>query len=227
MDVGTELKVTSQEVQSFWVTTSAWPRDLLWNQAQRALQRFPALGAIDLEEGAVGLEGRCQVLGLLQGFGWLRDQPLHVWNHSKCAVACKRPCQQGSGRLHSASLVDVGRGAKFNFQQLSGDFHLNHNKQKCKLFPNNHASHSTPSTSPTLSASRRASMRRWQKRKAASAESSSSSERWGSKPTHSRESWAHETRSSIPTFFGVYFCRGTESPPQKKNGEKGHLAAIE
>ena len=35
-------------------------------------------------------------------------------------------------------LVDVGRGAKKNrFQQFSGDFPLNSNKQKCKIFPNN------------------------------------------------------------------------------------------
>ena len=35
------------------------------------------------------------------------------------------------------NLVDVGRGAKQK-KQFSGDFPLNHNKQKCKMFPNNH-----------------------------------------------------------------------------------------
>ena len=50
------------------------------------------------------------------------------------------PC----GQLLAASilgrteaLVDVGRGATIKLKQLSGDFPLNHNKQKCEMFPNN------------------------------------------------------------------------------------------
>ena len=36
-------------------------------------------------------------------------------------------------------LVDVGLGEQKNkFWQLSGDFPLNHSKQKCKMLPNNH-----------------------------------------------------------------------------------------
>ena len=34
-------------------------------------------------------------------------------------------------------LVDVGRRAKAVFLQLSGNFPLNHSKQKCEMFPDN------------------------------------------------------------------------------------------
>ena len=38
----------------------------------------------------------------------------------------------------SIDLVDVGRGAKNHFLAVQWlDFPLNHNKQKCKMFPNN------------------------------------------------------------------------------------------
>ena len=60
-------------------------------------------------------------------------------NHSQIYM---KPCQTSGKKKHRAPspgkcLVDVGRGAKFKFQQLSGDFPLNHNKQKCKMLPNN------------------------------------------------------------------------------------------
>ena len=60
----------------------------------------------------------------------LKSERLVAWRPSP-----GRAWKKSTGR-NALGNVDVGRGATKICYQVSGDFPLNHNKQKCKMFPN-------------------------------------------------------------------------------------------
>ena len=57
--------------------------------------------------------------------------------HSSAVVRRSNRPASGGEELAPITWLTLEGEQQFKFQQLSGDFPLNHNKQKCKMFPNN------------------------------------------------------------------------------------------